>query len=284
MIFVFRLLSGVPLVWLHRLGAVAGWLSWLFSPIYRRRMRENMILALGEERARRVRFSAIAHAGRLSLELPRIWLRPLEDAVASIAGVSGWDLVEAAMREGKGIIYLTPHLGCFEITGQYLSNHAPITALYRPSKRAWMQRMIETGRARKQLHLAAADLTGVRTLLKALKKGEAVAILPDQAPKKGEGRWLDFFGRPAYTMTLAARLSESGARVLLMWGERLPDGAGYHFHLLEPSQPISGTTVERAQKINHEMEQLIMRCPEQYLWGYNRYKRPRGAEPPPEVL
>ena len=284
MIFVFRLLSGVPLVWLHRLGAVAGWLSWLFSPIYRRRMRENMILALGEERARRVRFSAIAHAGRLSLELPRIWLRPLEDAVASIAGVSGWDLVEAAMREGKGIIYLTPHLGCFEITGQYLSNHAPITALYRPSKRAWMQRMIETGRARKKLHLAAADLTGVRTLLKALKKGEAVAILPDQAPKKGEGRWLDFFGRPAYTMTLAARLSESGARVLLMWGERLPDGAGYHFHLLEPSQPISGTTVERAQKINHEMEQLIMRCPEQYLWGYNRYKRPRGAEPPPEVL
>ena len=284
MIFVFRLLSGVPLVWLHRLGAVAGWLSWLFSPIYRRRMRENMILALGEERARRVRFSAIAHAGRLSLELPRIWLRPLEDAVASIASVSGWDLVEAAMREGKGIIYLTPHLGCFEITGQYLSNHAPITALYRPSKRAWMQRMIETGRARKKLHLAAADLTGVRTLLKALKKGEAVAILPDQAPKKGEGRWLDFFGRPAYTMTLAARLSESGARVLLMWGERLPDGAGYHFHLLEPSQPISGTTVERAQKINHEMEQLIMRCPEQYLWGYNRYKRPRGAEPPPEVL
>lgn len=284
MIFVFRLLSGVPLVWLHRLGAVAGWLSWLFSPIYRRRMRENMILALGEERARRVRFSAIAHAGRLSLELPRIWLRPLEDAVASIASVSGWDLVEAAMREGKGIIYLTPHLGCFEITGQYLSNHAPITALYRPSKRAWMQRMIETGRARKKLHLAAADLTGVRTLLKALKKGEAVAILPDQAPKKGEGRWLDFFGRPAYTMTLAARLSESGARVLLMWGERLSDGAGYHFHLLEPSQPISGTTVERAQKINHEMEQLIMRCPEQYLWGYNRYKRPRGAEPPPEVL
>ena len=272
------------MVWLHRLGAVAGWLSWLFSPIYRRRMRENMILALGEERARRVRFSAIAHAGRLSLELPRIWLRPLEDAVASIAGVSGWDLVEAAMREGKGMIYLTPHLGCFEITGQYLSNHAPITALYRPSKRAWMQRMIETGRARKKLHLAAADLTGVRTLLKALKKGEAVAILPDQAPKKGEGRWLDFFGRPAYTMTLAARLSESGARVLLMWGERLPDGAGYHFHLLEPSQPISGTTVERAQKINHEMEQLIMRCPEQYLWGYNRYKRPRGAEPPPEVL
>ena len=139
MIFVFRLLSGLPLLWLHRLGALAGWLSWLFSPTYRRHMRENMILALGKEIERRVRFAAIAHAGRQSLELPRIWLRPLEDAVDSIVKVSGWDLVEAAMREGKGIIYLTPHLGCFEITAQYLSTYAPITALYRPPKRAWMQ-------------------------------------------------------------------------------------------------------------------------------------------------
>ncbi len=282
MIFVFRLLSGLPLLWLHRLGALAGWLSWLFSPTYRRHMRENMILALGEEIERRVRFAAIAHAGRQSLELPRIWLRPLEDAVASIVKVSGWDLVEAAMREGKGIIYLTPHLGCFEITAQYLSTYAPITALYRPPKRAWMQQMIEIGRARKQLHLATADLTGVRVLLKALKKGEAVGILPDQTPKNGEGRWLDFFGKPAYTMTLAARLSESGATVIVMWGERLPDGAGYHFHLHAPSQPLSGTTEERALQINREMERLIKQCPEQYLWGYNRYKRPRGVEAPPE--
>ena len=242
-----------------------------------------MILALGEDVERRVRFSAIAHAGRQSLELSRIWLRPLEEAAAQVVTISGWELVEAAMREGRGIIYLTPHLGCFEITAQYLSMHAPITALYRPPKQAWMQQLIESGRARKQLHLASADLAGVRTLLKALKKGEAVGILPDQTPKKGEGRWLDFFGKPAYTMTLAARLTESGATVIVMWGERLPDGAGYHFHLQAPSQPISGTTEERAQKITHEMEHLIRQCPEQYLWGYNRYKRPRGVEAPPEI-
>lgn len=242
-----------------------------------------MILALGEDVERRVRFSAIAHAGRQSLELSRIWLRPLEEAAAQVVRISGWELVEAAMREGRGIIYLTPHLGCFEITAQYLSMHAPITALYRPPKQAWMQQLIESGRARKQLHLASADLAGVRTLLKALKKGEAVGILPDQTPKKGEGRWLDFFGKPAYTMTLAARLTESGATVIVMWGERLPDGAGYHFHLQAPSQPISGTTEERAQKITHEMERLIRQCPEQYLWGYNRYKRPRGVEAPPEI-
>ena len=281
MIPLFRFLSRLPLRWLHALGAALGWLGWLFSPTYRRHMRENMVLALGEAGERRVRNSAIAHAGRQSLELPKIWLRPLEEAAARVVKITGWELVEEAKRAGKGILYLTPHLGCFEITAQYLSTQAPITVLYRPPKQAWLQAMIEAGRARAQLHIAAADLSGVRALIKALKRGEAVGMLPDQAPKVGEGRWMDFFGRPAYTMTLAARLTETGAAVIMVWAERLPGGAGYHFHLSLPTQALHGTTEARAQQISHEIENLIRQCPEQYLWGYNRYKRPRGAEAPP---
>lgn len=282
MILLFRLLSRLPLAWLHALGALLGWLAWLLSPTYRRHMQENMELALGAEAARRVRPAAIAEAGKALLELPKIWLHPLADTAARMVGVSGWELVEAAWREGKGIVFLTPHLGCFEITAQYYSTHAPIAVLYRPPRQAWLQTMIEEGRARAQLQLAAADLSGVRTLLKTLKRGNAVGMLPDQAPKVGEGRWLDFFGQPAYTMTLAARLTESGAAVILCWAERLPAGAGYHFHLHTPTQPITGTTEQRAQQINHEIEHLILQCPEQYLWGYNRYKRPAGADAPPD--
>ena len=282
MILVFRLLSHLSLASLHRLGAAVGWISWLFSPTYRRNMRENMRLALGESGEEHTRAAAVTHAGRQSFELPKIWLRPLDEVAGRVAEVSGWELAEAAMRAGKGILYLTPHLGCFEITAQYLSTHAPITVLYRPPKQAWLQTMIETGRVRAQLHIAPADLSGVRALLKALKRGEAVGMLPDQAPKQGEGRWLDFFGRPAYTMTLAARLSESGAAVLMIWAERLPGGAGYHVHVQAPAQPIEGTLDERALRINQEIERLILQCPEQYLWGYNRYKRPRGVEAPPE--
>ena len=278
------MLSRLPLAWLHRLGALLGWLTWLFSPTYRRNVRAYMVLALGETEARRVQSSAIAHAGRSALELPRIWLRPLPEAVAHVVKVSGWERVEAATRAGKGIVYLTPHLGCFEVTAQYLSTYAPITVLYRPPKKAWLQTMIEAGRARAQLRIAAADLAGVRALLKALKRGEAVGLLPDQAPKFGEGRWMNFFGKPAYTMTLAARLTEGGAAVIMVWAERLPGGAGFHFHLQAPTQPIRGTTEERAQQINHQIEHLIRQCPEQYLWGYKRYKRPRGVEAPPEKI
>ena len=282
MTLLFRFLSYWPLAWLHQLGALLGWLTWIFSPTYRRHMRDNMVLALGEEGMLRARSATIAHAGRQSLELPKIWLRPLEETAARVVKISGWELVEAAAQAGKGIVYLTPHLGCFEVTAQYLSTHAPITVLYRPPKQAWLQTMIEAGRARAQLHIAAADLTGVRTLLKALKRGEAVGMLPDQAPKVGEGRWIDFFGKPAYTMTLAARLTESGAATIMVWAERLPDGAGYHFHLQAPTQTLVGDTEQRAQIISNEIAHLIRLCPEQYLWGYNRYKRPRGVEAPPE--
>ena len=282
MILFFRLLSGLPLAWLHRLGAVAGRLAWLFSPTYRRNVRENLRLALGENGAKHVLASAIAHAGRQTLELPKVWLRPQGEVAGRVVEISGWEWVEAAMRAGRGILYLTPHLGCFEITAQYLSMHAPITVLYRPPKQRWLQTLIEKGRVRERLFIVPANLAGVRALWKALKRGEAVGMLPDQAPRRGEGRWLDFFGRPAYTMTLAARLSESGATVLMVWAERLPGGAGYHLRLHAPSPPIEGTLEERARRINREIERLILQCPEQYLWGYNRYKRPRGAGALPE--
>jgi len=276
-ITLFRFLSRLPLAWLHSLGFVVGWLTWLLSPTYRRHMHENMVLALGAAAAGRLRSAAIAEAGKGMLELPLVWLRPLAETASRVVEVSGWELVEAASRRGKGILYLTPHLGCFEVTAQYLSTHAPITVLYRPPKQAWLQTMIEAGRARAQLHLAAADLSGVRGLLKALKGGEAVGMLPDQAPRAGEGRWLDFFGRPAYTMTLAARLVETGASVIMVWAERLPAGAGYHFHLQAPTQPISGSIEERALQINQQIEVLVRQCPQQYLWGYNRYKRRRSS-------
>jgi len=279
MVFIFRILSLLPLSVLHTLGGGLGRLTYWLSPTYRRHLRENLAEA-GLDPS--LRGAVAAEAGKQMLELSRIWMRTLEEAIAQVVEVVGWEYVEAAHQSGKGIVFLTPHLGCFEITAQYLSAHFPITVLYRPPKRTSLQQLIEMGRQRAQLHLAPADLTGVRSLIKALKRGQAIGLLPDQAPKTGEGVWLDFFGRPAYTMTLAARLSETGATTLMTWGERLPGGRGYRLHFSPPQAALAGNTVERAQRINQEVEHLVRRCPAQYLWGYNRYKRPGGAEPPPE--
>ena len=276
-----RFLAWLPLGWLHRLGGWAGWLAWWLSPRYRRQLDANLARALGRS-DRALRNAAIAEAGRQSLELPWLWLRPADEVVAQVVRVEGWALVEAAQAEGAGILFLTPHLGCFEITARYFAAHAPITVLYRPPRKAALRPLMEAGRARGLLRTAPADLAGVRRLIKALRSREAVGMLPDQAPGAGEGLWAPFFGRPAWTMTLAARLTEvTGVHVIMAWAERLPRGAGYVLRLSAPGAPFAGSLEARCAAVNREIERLILRCPAQYLWGYNRYKRPAGVPPPP---
>lgn len=276
MIFVFRLFSRLPLPVLHNIGAVLGWLIWLASPAYRRHLRENMALA-GMEHARN---AAIAEAGKMAIETPRIWLRPQAELQAIVARVSGWERVEAARQAGKGVIILTPHLGCFEIAGHCIASRMPITTLYRRPHQDWLAPLMEAGRGR-AFKLAPADVGGVRRLIRALRQGEAIGVLPDQVPGNGEGVWAPYFGKPAYTMTLVARLAETGAATLFVFAERLHYGAGYHVHFFPLSQPLAGDLPTRVAQLNREMEMIIRKCPEQYLWGYNRYKVPAGAEPPP---
>ena len=273
---LFHFLSRLPLSLLHNLGALVGWLAWCLSPTYRRNFRRHIEQA-GLQTSRN---AAIAEAGKTLMELPKIWLRPQDEVVSRVVRVTGWEHVEEAWATGRGILFLTPHLGCFEVTAQYYAARRPITVLYRRPKQAWLVPLIEEGRGA-NLKLAPADLSGVRRLLKALKSGEAVGMLPDQVPGNGEGLWSPFFGRPAYTMTLATRLAETGATVIFAYAERLHYGAGYHMQLFSLSAALSGDSAQRAAQLNAELESLIRRCPDQYLWGYNRYKRPAGAELPP---
>jgi KDO2-lipid IV(A) lauroyltransferase len=254
---------------------------YLVSPRYRHYFRANLRGAGYADGALLSR--AIAEAGKGLLELPAIWLRPHETVAGWVVQVTGWDLVEAALALHRGIIFLTPHLGCFEITAQYYAHRAPaatpLTVLYRPPKKKALEPLMLAGRDRPNLRVASADLGGVRILLRALRQGEAIGILPDQAPGVGEGEWAEFFGRPAYTMTLAGRLAEaSGAQVILAYGERLPQGRGYHLQLSAMPQPLAGESPARA--LNRALEGLIRLCPAQYGWGYNRYKVPAGAQPP----
>lgn len=276
---LFRWLSRWPLPWLHALGAALGWLAYGLSPTYRRRFDAHVAQAGVTPSAAR---AAVAAAGRMVAELPRLWLR----GVASVPVRStGDDVIDAAFAEGRGVVLLTPHLGCFEISAQaYASTHGqahPITVLYRPARQPWLRTMMEGTRSRPGMTAVPAELSGVRQMIRALKRGEAVGLLPDQVPPEGMGVWAPFFGRDAYTMTLAARLvQQTGAVLLLAWGERLSHGQGYVVHYQRCDEPLpadASAQAESAAVINRAMERLIMHCPEQYLWGYHRYKAPRRA-------
>ena len=105
-----------------------------------------------------------------------------------------------------------------------------------------------------------------------------MGLLPDQVPPDGLGVWAQFFGRAAYTMTLSTRLArQTGAVLLLAWGERLPAGRGYRVHLRAWPGDVEPDPVAAATQVNAQMERLVRECPQQYLWGYARYKQPRGV-------
>ena len=275
---LMRLAARFPLVILHALGALLGWAAYGISPTYRRHLRENLAAAGYRDAA--TRHAAIAGAGRMLAELPVVWLRPRAEVLALVRAIHGREHVDAARAAGSGIVFLTPHLGCFEIAARLAASEFPITALYRPPKLAWLRASIERWRARENLRLARADLAGVRELHAALAGNEAVGMLPDQVPGEGQGEWADFFGKPAYTVDLGAKLAaRTGSACLLAYGERLPGGAGYEVHVRPLPAAAPGESPARRQ--NRAIETLIRECPAQYLWGYNRYKRPKGAKPPP---
>ncbi|HEV2611181.1 MAG TPA: lysophospholipid acyltransferase family protein [Noviherbaspirillum sp.] len=276
LLFLFRLLSKLPLPALHALGATLGEMAWWTSASYRNRLRDNIRRAGFPDQLK----SAIREAGKSVLELPFVWCARQDRVVAS-ASMEDWDLVQATLDANRGVIFLTPHLGCFEILAQVVSFRLPLTVLYRPPRKAALKPLIEGARARTSLALAPANLSGVRMLLKAVKQGGAIGLLPDQVPQQGEGVWADFFGKPAYTMTLPAKLQQmTGAPILLAYAERLPHGKGFVLRFVPFTHTLGDTPAQQARAINAAMEELIARCPSQYFWSYNRYKTPAGAASP----
>ena len=278
---VFRFLSAWPLWALHALGWLGGWVTFIASARYRGRLLAHAAQAgLSPEQTRR----SVGEAGKMMAEIPRLWLgRPVP------IQWSGAEAIEAAQSQGRGLLLMTPHMGCFEIIAQAYAERfgeqQPITVLFRPARQAWLQDWVANARVRPNLHTAPTNLAGVKQLIKALKAGQTVGLLPDQVPPDGQGVWAPYFGRPAYTMTLSARLAHSGqALPLLLWGERLAWGRGYVVHVHSVGLPdgavLSTDAHEAAGQINAAMEVLVRERPDQYLWSYARYKSPKGSVTP----
>ena len=274
----FQIFSILPLWLLHALGAVLGWVVFCASPTYRRRFIAHAALAgYGFAQVR----AGVAHAGRMVAELPRLWL-----GAPPPCRLVGEECVQQAYAAGRGIVFLTPHQGCFELSAQMAARQwsaarGPITVLYRPARQPWLATVMETARNRPGMLAVPTTLSGVRQMIKALRRGEAVGLLPDQVPPDGQGVWSPFFGRDAYTMTLAVRLAQqTGAAVVLARCERLPWGRGFVTHFEPLPAPLDERLESAVLQVNQAMEHLIRQCPEQYLWGYARYKQPRAEATP----
>ncbi len=277
--WVLWLFSRLPLAWLQALGASIGRL-WV-----RRNGREAKVAATNLELC----FPELDHAardqllreslegtGRTVTELAWLWTRNERTVESSLRVVEGELLFEDALRAKRGLILAAPHHGAWEALNLYLSRKTAIAILYRPPRLAWIETLINRCRGRFGAEPVPAEAAGVRTLMRRLKDGGVVGILPDQQPKLGEGEFAPFFGQMALTMSLLPKLSvRTGAPVLFGWAERLADGAGYAIRFRDFG-PIADVAA-----LNRAVESLARECPAQYQWSYKRFGiQPNGAPSP----
>jgi KDO2-lipid IV(A) lauroyltransferase len=274
---ILRLFARLPLPVVHIIGAILG-LASLLRGRHRRTVAENLRQAGFHSPALLV--GTGMELGKGIAELVPIWLRPLDEVTGWVREVRGWEHLDAARREGKGLVLLGPHLGCLELAGLYLAARFPVTALYRRPRQAWVHEMMRAGRNRGHARTVEPNLGGVRALLTALKRNEAAWVLPDQKANKGEGAWVPLFGRWAYMPTLYYRLvGASGARPLLLWCERLPRGRGYRL-VIEPLPDLPAEPGQAMRAVNRVLEETVRRRPTQYLWSYRMHRLHPGETPP----
>lgn len=274
---VFTLLARLPLPVAQALGAGVGALAWRLDR-KRRRLAllhlERCLPELDPAERQRVARASLHHFGRAVFEGPGIWFAAERRVRRWIRSVEGAAAVDEALAAGRGAVVFTPHLGSWEAVGVDASLRWPLTTLYK-AQGGELDAVALEGRSRFGARLAGSDAAGVRKLLGALRRGEAVGFLPDQDPPWGSGEMAPFFGRPAHTPVLPVRLIQrTGAASFFSWAQRLPRGRGFHLRYLPgPPELASEDTTEALTAMNAAVEDLVRQCPEQYWWGYPRFRR-----------
>lgn len=277
---ILNTIAVLPLCLVQVMGAVLGMLAYVGSAQYRALFRTQYEAVVKQYHLPHQIWRASAASGQLFSDSLWIWRNPKK--ALDLVEIQDWHLVEEAIGEGHGLVMLTPHLGGFEIIPRVLAQHFPATILYRPSRQAWLNEIVEAGRAYPNMHFVPTNLHGVRQMTRALTRGEAIGILPDQVPSGGEGVWVPFFRRPAYTTPLPARLANRNHTPVVMFTAiRKGLGKGWLMQAKRLAQLSDDSTIA-ASEINAAIEQAILLAPNQFIWAYNRYKHPSGAELPPD--
>lgn len=276
---LLKSLSLLPLPSLHKLGVFLGHLAFYLRQEDRARIVANIRQAGINPDTQTVK-AVFAETAKCGLELAPAFFKKPEDIETLFRSVHGWEHVQQALSKGEGLLFITPHIGSYDLGGRYISQRLPfpLTAMYKPPKIKAIDKVMQAGRVRGKGKTAPAGIQGVKQIIKALRAGEATIVLPDHVPSPqegGDGVWADFFGKPAYTMTLAAKLANvKGVKTLFFCCERLPGGQGFDLHIRPVQGELNGDKAHDAAVFNRNTEYWIRRFPTQYLFMYNRYKTP----------
>jgi len=206
----------------------------------------------------------------LFLQVPRLIIREKKKVTRRISEVKGKELAIAAGEQEKGVIFLLPHLGNWEILAQYLGKEFKCTALYRPLNNNHLDKILRQYRGQNGMQLAPTSKAGIRRLLTALKRKEHIIILPDQNPgMRTAQQIIRFFGismpRPSLLTQLRAC---TDARVVVVFAVQISPGH-YRVEFHAPPKAIYSNDIQQSvQAVADCVEKCIRLYPTQYQWSY----------------
>ncbi len=217
------------------------------------------------------------HLGMTISETAWIWKRSVTTINKHIVEVSGLELLEK--NQEQGVILTGPHLGNWELITFWAAQHSNLAAMYRSPKLVALDDLIKSARGKTGAKLISGQRSNVKAMLQQLKFGGAFVILADQEPQKGSGVFAEFYGIPAYTMTLVQKLAQkTKAKILLFSIERVKKGFSIKIEEPEFKESIEDPSLF-ASALNQSFELLINRNLAQYQWSYKRFKStPDGSK------
>jgi len=277
-----RLISLLPMPAIWLLGSLFGVFLHLFPSKIRSVARTNIGLCLPELGEKGQRRLVRRHFRSLGVSMLCYgfawWSSPAR--LRRLVKFCDRHYYDSAIASGRAIILMTPHFLSIDAGGICLSSERPMITMYRSSRNKLVDAMLKKrGRFGAVLFERKSNL---KALIRHLREGRPFYYLPDQDPGGAEGVFVPFFGVPAATVTALSRIAKmTDAVVIPCYNRILPWGRGFEVRFEAPLSEYPSDDPEKdARRMNEEVERAVRQNPEQYLWGYRRFKtRPEGDTP-----
>ena len=279
---LLHLIGALPLGLARLLGKIAALVLLIVPNDIRRISKINLKISghLSNKPSRTLLKETVESTLITALEMPLVWQHSNDWLNKKILHIENAQILQDALLSKRGVIAICPHIGNWEVFGRKLPQYGATTNLYQPPKYTAMEKLVRDGREKSGASLVPTNQRGIGALLKALKRGEIVGILPDQVPKNDSGLFVDFFGAPAFTMTLVHSLiKKTQCKVVLGYALRHRNGFKIIFKA-PPAAIYSDDKFESVRALSQLVEMSTEEAVAQYQWAYKRYKRqPDGSRP-----
>ncbi|SDU33189.1 lysophospholipid acyltransferase [Halopseudomonas salegens] len=279
-----RLFACLPFALAQRLGALVGWAMYQFPNREREVTRINLQHCMPElepaERERLVRETMI-QSGRTFAESACAWIWKPEKTLKRVKQVEGEHLLHEALDGDKGVVFITSHLGNWEVLNHWYSLHCAPVGFYRPPKLKAIDDLLRRQRAQLGNRLAPSTREGISMVMREVRQGGAVGIPVDPEPARKSGEFVPFFAIQALTSKFVPNLLKGGqARGVFLHCVRLEDHSGFKV-IVEPApEAMYSADAETAvASMSSVLERYVRQWPSQYMWSMKRFKkRPQGEE------